>query len=226
LFRGAKVSAPILKFRPGCLTGPIRLDLAVIEAWMLWPENDQAHERSQALQTNISECIKIVLPSLPDDMVRAFIPVTADAPRLADIHKVICKKIQYGLVAGKILLGTLKSISQSPAQASMKEVKKRIAAYKLAGMGEKNIQRQWEKYRRVSHLWAAYLHNGIAENDLAFPCRVDQLRDFAEAADWFRRAGETMRTMQHPKEAILERDECLLFPPEMGLREFPIRVGG
>jgi hypothetical protein len=216
--------APILKFRPGCLSGPIRLDLAIIEAWMLWPENGQAHERSQALQTSISECVKIVLPVLPDDMVRAFIPVTADAPRLADIHKVICKKIEYGLVAGEILLGTLKSISQTPADASMKEVKQRIAGYKIAGMQEKNFQRVWKEYRKVSHLWAAYLYNGNTENDWVFPCRVNQLRDFAEAADWFRRAGETMRTIQHPKEAILERDECLRFPPEMGLRELPINI--
>jgi hypothetical protein len=218
------MTAPILKLRAGCLANPIRLDLAVIETWMLWPENNQARERGRALQTSITECIKTVLPVLPDDMVRAFIPVAAAAPALADIHKVICKKIEYGLVAGEILLGTLKSIGQNPAEASMKEVKQRIAGYKIAGMGEKNIQRQWEKYRKVSHLWAAYLYNGNTEDDWAFPCRVDQLREFAEAADWFRRAGESMRTMQHPKEAILERDECLCFPPEIGLRELPVNV--
>jgi hypothetical protein len=195
---------------------PTRLDLAEIECWMLWPDDEIA--RTDALKASLGRFIKDQIDAglRPSDAMSAVAAVAPDLNRIVESANQKKGLLQRnGRIAGEILYTAIDAPRVDGTRPNLTEIMRGIAlAYKgkRADTNTRAINEIWKTFRPVSHLWAAhlrYLHQGGRN----FPCTVSELPDLLYAADQFRLLGETTKSdPRSPNKAILGVDECLRLP--------------
>jgi hypothetical protein len=195
------VGNPILPLRADCLAGPTRLDVAVLEAVMLWPEDVEKRQRS--IETSLVEFGRLHAKAMDSEGLRALLKEAADAPPLAELQEQSKPRFVQGVLAGMILRELLGLSLLAPERALMKLVLGELAdGFRIAGrlnLSDKTIKNAvWPVFRPVAHLWAASVEINLELNEGAFPCRCDRLLAFLARAEAYRNLGERTRSKQSP----------------------------
>ncbi|MDB5617433.1 hypothetical protein [Tardiphaga sp.] len=213
-----------LALRTGCLDDTSRLDLAVVEAHMLWPDDERARERS--LETaNVQFGVANSL-NLPQYILAGLLPIAAEAAPLTELQEVAKKPFFHGLIAGRVLYGAVRGAMAAADDRSMGRIYGDIAKSIPAAqrLSRKTIENKvWPKYRPVAHFWASYVDHALAKGDTTFPCSIGRLGEFLAVAQAFRRLGETTSTPQSPT-TILRHYDAVGVPANLAVPEIPIRA--
>lgn len=208
---------PILDIRADCLTQPIRLDLAVIEVTMLWPDDIEA--RREALITSRVEELRPSADTLIRSELAELARQAADARPLRDIQKDYLRgdRLIRGSIAGTILRETLGRLEINHNASSMKQIVGELsdAFSKKYRLSVKTIANDvWPTFRPVAHFWAAHLDAALFFDETAFPCQMQHLSDFLARSEGYRMRGEIFRTKQSPT-TVLHAAEMFRLPSHL-----------
>jgi hypothetical protein len=206
-----------LALRRDCLGDTTRLDLAVVEAHMLWPDDERARQRS--IETATVQFGLSISSTFPQQILAGLLPIAAGAAPLPELQESAKKPFFHGILAGRILYGAVRGAIAAAADRSMNLVYDDIAKSIPAAqrLSRKTIENKiWPKYRPVAHFWASYVDHALAKGDSAFPCSVGRLGEFLAVAQAFRRLGETMSTPQSPT-TILKHHDAVGIPAHIAV---------
>jgi hypothetical protein len=194
------------------------LTLAIIEGWMLYPNDQKQRERTfaaakaQHTTNEISNLAKQIGPDTPaiyhtlGDLSQMLTSIVS-APRLADIHEEVRLPYVSGIAAGLILFNVVVRSKLNPKLSGIMHRAKTEAIAALNGVlgvvvSKQTIENEiWKNYRCVAHLWAASVSTGL-NGDTAFPCRLDNIEIFLAEAEAWRREGESLKPLQSPGKVL------------------------
>ena len=212
----------VLDIHQSAIDHPIRLDLAMIEAEMLWPHDDGA--RNRAIKAAFAQQY-IAAAKAQDSMIDAeSAEALHAAPRLVNINEGAEVPFRHGIVAGRILLESVVAASIDYPTSPIPALKRQLAAaFRNDQVSESSINNTiWPRYRSVSHLWAAYLERDYTGNDVEFPCSYKQIGSFIALSEEFRRLGESLRLPKSPTTSILNAADMLRLPISIRLPELQL----
>jgi hypothetical protein len=186
-----------------CLHQPHRLDLAIIEAVMVWP--DDANARSRAIQTSKVEFLRENInyrnhwSEINEVSLFEFV---AGAEPIENIHAEVKKHFVRGYASGFILRETIARIQIGAPDATigasiskMSEIYRRKKDGSGWPLDKKTINNTiWPKYKPVSHFWAAAINYKLQHRSEPFPCEKSRLAQFLEEAEAWRTLGASLRT--------------------------------
>ena len=197
---------------------PSRLDLALIEATMIWPDDEAA--RDDALATCSGEFLRPLIDGLDGPMLKTLAQISLDAPRLQDVQKeATAERFVHGIIAGRILAAAvgcsglgMEITMERAIETAIEPYCYRRPEWKLSPKTVNN--KIWPAFRPVAHLWAATWARHKGQHDREFPCDLDHLPEFLAWAEAFRRLGETTRlTPKSPK--MLRAHQTMRLAPEI-----------
>lgn len=200
------------------LDSPSRLDLAAIEAVMLWP--DDADMRRRWLRAAEIEAVRPHVARLSHAALLHY-TLTCDASpeRLADLQVAAGKRQLEGMALGhrtlRAIAGTGSFQAIDKAYSVMRSNTSLSAG--AARISVSQINKVLPRYRAVLHLWAAWDFMACTEGDLTFPCAVGGLGEFLANADQLRRWGEET-TPRHSDHTIVRPADPVELPPELASR--------
>lgn len=220
-----------LNLAPECLTNPTPLDLDLVGAVMLWP-NDQ-NARENAIQTSAVAFFRKVGADLSKADLVELMHLAADAQPLAQLQDESKIRFEKGVRAGLYLRETV-GLAQLGRHPSMKRQAVRASAA-ITGPAIKPHTFEnhvWPVYRCVAHFWAASLdlnldlNSKTAGNPSAFPCALTDFRVFLARAEGYRELGEHTRAHQAPR-TVLRPGHSIRLPDWFNFRiqpEFELAV--
>jgi hypothetical protein len=209
------MSAPVLDISPDALDRPHRLDLARLEAMMLWPTDPAARETWQCAA--ILEVGAYHLRDMPEELLRQWAADALFAPRIAQLMPHKRKAEIWGRFAGELVLAVLAERERGN-EVKLGEV---ISAICRATKGKYQIEPQTVNnevrpmFRSVVHLWAAYMRT--ADGTGPFPCEVDALPMFLATAEAIRERAHVCR-IKHARNPLMKRGEAVLLPAEVSAK--------
>jgi hypothetical protein len=205
--------ATLVELSKDCLTRTIRFDLAVVEAMMLWPEDEKARERW--LHAAMVREASALGEDLPESHARFSLQLAADTTPLKELKGIAEDRQAHGWVAGAMLHRAVERAavegSVNLGKIAQEVVQASAGLRRQHGMrlSVKTINnRIWPDYRSVAHFWAAYV-TALDEGQKAFPCSIGGLPAFLATAEAYRKAGETVQTKQGP---VMRPGESVLVP--------------
>lgn len=211
----------VLPIDQSSIDNPRRIDVAQIEAVMLWPDDEAERKRSMLLGRCLSERELMKEGRLPLAAIEALADAAVDAPAPSDMANAAADVFVNGIVAGRLLNSAVSAAEQQPADAAIQANVKRISEslYPRWRLRPQTINNSvWPRYRRVSHLWAAF----IFSSDGVFPCRHRDLGTFLATAEAYRELGENTRTRQSPS-TVLRPGESVTLPAGLRLPAVKLR---
>ena len=185
------------------LTAPTRLDVAVIEALMIWPDDE--NNRARAATASFVEYIGDFASELPRELLAMHQKITRRADSIDTIQDEIrndrTERIKRGAVAGSFLYNVIKANALNLEHRSMESVTEKVIA-PFVSSGSKfrrnTFNNQiWSAYRRVAHFWAAWFSSVELGRSLVFPCHYIELREFLSDAEAFRILAKTPGRLAH-----------------------------
>lgn len=220
---------------------PSRLDLSIIENWMLYPHPDESHIRERNIETATLEYCgplrlkELLSPTLQENLFLAALAATPPATIREEKEEPRC----HGIVVGSILRDVIGS-NEINLDASIGSFVKRWGeelSKRKYRVSESTIRNTiWPRMKRVAHFWAARVElvhkNYYAGEWLApvcesesnrFPCQLDQLRDFLAVAEAYRLKGETIRPKRSPTGTVLDPTETLRLPDFLEIAPAPLQ---
>lgn len=210
-----------LELREGWYNNPGRLDLAVIEAEMLWPDKKDIRERY--IQTITVEIAKGIQPTLQFDEgpatedIAFWTKLVTSAKRPEDFQKDAHVRFERGTMAGKVLFDAVGHSLAGVDSVRLGDITKRMVGLLNEDLTKKSTSsfenRIWPIFRPVSHLWAAWLYSAN-ETDWAFPCEASKLKLFLSIAEFFSKKGEGLKTSPKAPSPILRQSESLKLPSQ------------
>lgn len=195
-----------------------RWDAALVEATMLWPDDEQMRWRSlaataAALVASPTDDTPLHLPNSQVDLKRLALFLRM-APRPDEFREDAKARFVWGLSAG-FRLHRAVNFAGNPAMATATQANKDFCD-RLAGTWQirpKTLDNQvWKKFRCVAHLWAAYRDPGRAptfDGPLVQPAGLAVFLDLAER---YRLIGESTRGKQSAG-TVLKPGEAVVLPP-------------
>ncbi len=205
--------APILNLSPDCIDKPTRLDLATVEAMMLWPDDkakrDEAEE-SSVMQEMQSQFRK---GNLPECFIRSLADSALDTRPPAQIQEAAKKRFVQGVAVGRIIRNAITLRDIAPDQAAIGRSVEHVSEilWPEWPLSPKTINNKvLPRFRPVAHFWAVYVDEYI-EGRKTFPCRVRDLSMFLATAEAYRQIGETIRTPRAPS-TVLKPGEAVQIP--------------
>ena len=213
------------------IASPVRLDLAVIEAAMLWPD-DATHRsdfcRAAAIQDGREWALRV-----KDGAILAEIMQNHDRlPDLASLQPGARWHV-HGIIAGKRVVDAVMSAHHSERALRLAEIddnihkdlmqpfEERRNTFPIRPQTLKNKNGPIHRYRPVAHLWAAH-HVAVHEGREGFPCVVDDLPRFLATAEIIRALAETTclpnshHKIMRPGEAVTLPVEVISLLPKVG----------
>jgi hypothetical protein len=203
----------VLPLRFDVLENPTRFDLALIEAWMLWPDDENA--RSEALASAYVESEKQYVTELSGEDLKFFTAIASGAFPPHHIQGRAKDEILHGAIAGMVLREAVGELAIGHKGITLSGVFKRISL----GMSitQKVFDNSlWRRFRPVAHLWAAWLTNALDDDGRDFPCELSGLASFLQTAEDYRMMAENHRTKQS-RTTILRIGEAVGIPLELGI---------
>lgn len=212
---------PVLNLRPAALVRPTRLDLAIVEALMLWPDDEAARERW--LSAAIIDEGKDNIDDMPEHLLRHYTLDALNAPRLADLEPAAGKRHVDGLLAGIVLLNATIYATAAPERAALGKIRQELCdnLHGTYQVQPRTLDNRNE-YRPVAHLWAAYMlacHHG----DRTFPCLISNLAAFLATAEAIREIAEKSRAKKAPA-PIMRPGEAARLPDDVTAALPAIRI--
>ena len=210
---------PIVDCPPDFFSPPSRLDLAWIEARMLWP--DQADRQAETWRTAFVEAVREHMAAgLPIDIdPLALLSIAAEATPLGKLREAAAQPFRHGCAAGWLLLETVWR-AETGRRTRLTSVKATIAkALKLSTSTIDNTA--WATYRAVAHYYAAFLARA-RDGALAFPCAVAGLPHFLARAEHLRQMAETV-IPPHRAAPLLRPGQALILRPPFPLPPSDLR---
>ena len=203
---------PVMDLRAECLRSPTRLDLSVISAFMLWPDDPEKRELAISSATAQFGAALIDTGKMPAIMLSDFARGAVDAPRHAEIQAmaVADRRFEDGILAGFVLMEAVHlhhgdDLAKAALANVLASLWKRNSRQNVSNSKTIN-NRVWKPLRSASPLWAAHLHLNHQDGNDAFPCRRMALPKFLALSEEYRRLGQTLR--QPHATPILAADEA------------------
>jgi hypothetical protein len=199
------VSAPVLELRADCLQNPGRLDVAVVESWMIWPDDEGARDRwvnAALLAEGIDK-----IDHLPVEIARDYAKLAISAPRLSDLqNKHAEHRFTHGLIAGSILF---RAVAPNP-EPTTKIVKDLCEKFRgTIQITPPTIHNAvLPRFRAVMHLFAAHIHATPPTRTI---CRPNDLGRFLATAEAYRELAENTRAPRATR-PLLMPGEALRLP--------------
>lgn len=204
---------PNIPLHQKCIASPTRLDLAAIEAVMLWPDDEAARKKGfdAALARHTADRIS-QLDALPDKAtISDLVSFIADATPIKDIAPTTRRPFRDGLFAGMTLNGVL-GLKDSAATVTLGTAMTRaieaIRTTQLGSFDQSNAEKIWSRMRPVAHLWGACLATAQRRKSADFPCQVRDLPDFIAFADLLLRQGTKHAQAGGRRKFLLDRSEA------------------
>jgi hypothetical protein len=210
----------MLNLRPACIAAPSRMDVAVIEVAMLWPKDGARRDRAlrAAFAQNMIDTDYLPETVTRDDM-RTLMGAIRDAPRIDEIQTDGAAAFKRGARVGSILREAVGLNAAAPHEKiSLKKIKQRFSA-PLPGEKDRGgaaLQKDWDDYRSVASLWAAFLHLRDLLPDEPFPCASPSIIEFLATAAAFQTRGESIHLKQS-KEVLLPKSSSVAIPAWLDL---------
>lgn len=217
---------PVLELRPDCLGNPTKPDLGMIEAVMLFPD-DQEKRREFQISVGVETARGLLVRGFLDPvLLDGFALYAPGSIPLPQINEAAQPRFRDGVIAGALLKNAIGAASYRHERLKMDHVRNDVAraafGKRITGdgrnAGEKTIQNEsWPKFRCVSHFWAAYLDACERRGpESPFPCDIQEVGHFLASAGAFLAAGASTR-FKGARSTILNRAECVAVPPLAGL---------
>lgn len=233
-----------LNLRPDCIESPVPWDSAGIDAAMACPDDED-----RRIQLNNLLSIEVFATQDPNQYTKErlyeTIRMALDIPFSREsMQKEMTTRCEHGIVAGLILLHTIRFSKLKGGPVSSDEIRKfvlnelnesmRVLRVTTSMSQVENVI--WPNYRPAAHLWAAkaWLHSMNNPGDpirtdldwlRPFPVPLAELGYFLGLSEWFRKQGEQLRahrsavTVLIPGEAIVAPDSIRI--PEIGVEFLP-----
>jgi hypothetical protein len=212
----------MLALDPSCLTAPTQVDLDKIKAAMLWPNDED--RRHRALKAAYAQHL-IDANGLPDpktmnaEELRELVVLMRSAGTIEAFADSIVLAFRRGVSAGYALCEAVGLSLLSPeTPVSLRPIKEKFSASVSGETSRKpaTMQADWDEYRSVASLWAAYVHRIDGNGKEPWPCALTEIGEFLSIAECFRRQAEAVR----PKQAnrpLLTPGESVLLPASINL---------
>jgi hypothetical protein len=217
-------ASTILDLRSDVLASPTRLDIAVIEAAMLWPDDPEMQDN--AIRSAFVELSYSIVDQLSPQQKSEVISVAREALPIRTLMAEV-KKSRFikGVIVGSVLHGILVKLSLDPENASKKSIITACIApfqeTKNSGylrISEKTFDNDvWPRFKSVAHFWAAAFKAQKFDGGRAFPCDLANLAAFLSDAEFYRLEGERARTWK-AKEPILREGDAIMLPKSLGIK--------
>jgi hypothetical protein len=194
---------------------PTLVKMGILAAYMLFPEDRDAALRRRCIQMFQTDYLVESIQSggslKPSEMVQALISAR-DGFSQTEFQKVFNELKSVGYSAGMHLYNSTMAANRGEKRAKADSLKKLYTAKTgRSATNSKHPNREWERYRPASTLWAA--HICIYEEPKVFPCERSDVDKLIHYADAFRRAAETIKTSNG--KPILEPGDAFRVPEEM-----------
>lgn len=202
---------PELQLREGWWRTPTALDVLAVARVMLWPSPSPAETR--AVSAKIFD-IGVKAGTLGAPASLEDLDALAAIPKMTEVESDVMDAAKKGTIAGFLLLRMVRAARKGEA-VSMESAKIDLASFYVAKFNErvslKSIDNNiWPKYRRVSHLWAAWLDYMRAAR---VPVdRASDLPHFLSAAQWFLRQGLAVTPNQSKYGTVLKAGQIVAIP--------------
>lgn len=195
----------VLNLRSDVLKNPTRLDLEIIGAAMLFPDDENKRIRCEEAAGAL---LAIDALGKDADAVPLFVRFAAEEIRNEAIARyrkgMICSAFTLHELIGRESLGlgapTIRSIFDNLSKKD---------ALANGTFSKKSFDANWAMFRPVAHFWVSHFYFGPE-----FPCNLSDLRQFLELAESFRIAGENTRTFRSPV-LVLDPADTVKLPPEL-----------
>ncbi len=211
----------MIDFRPDLLKTAIRLDLGYIEVGMLWPDDEAARARAcKAVFAENFVANAEPIGALPHTRGE-FANIVRWLRKTPQIDNQLSRdRAKQGATAGVVLMAAVDRHSLNPTMAGLGRNKQAVA--KVVGVSVSTIENvYWPRFKAVVHLWAAFLQRARESRDVVFPCKLNDLGMFLAVAEYYRRAGETIRPPQ-ARGTILAPGVALAIPIELPMIEMTV----
>jgi len=205
----------ILDLEPDCATSPIRPDLAIVEAMMLWPDDEAMRETATATAMMVASRDLLRQGRLPQVWTPVLADLALDATPPAQMQEAAKARFVEGQVTGVIVYSAIAGRDfDHPHGGAMRRYIKAAS---------KAVYPEWRlmpgtinthvlpRFRPVAHLWAAWYCEAREQDKPLFPCRTRDLPVFLARAEWFREAGESTR-LPHAPTTVLRPGEAVVIP--------------
>jgi hypothetical protein len=210
---------------PECIDHPTRLDLAEIEAVMLWPNSDVESDGAAATSASAYFIERHELFVDPV-MSRCLAELAFRAKPLSDVQQSARPRFVDGLIAGQILYLAFERSARKSRDASMSVIYADVVAYfePARKIKTKTIENAiWKPYRPVAHLWAAFITLHGKDKSYPFPCRAGDLPAFLGTAEAFRKWGEATKLRMSPT-TVLRPGDAVTVPDNIRVPDFSLTL--
>lgn len=203
--------------------------LARLQGWMLWP-SDPARRMENVLAAQVEHLIDTI-----DEIAAVEGPDSPAGISLADLSSIIEyahsvanwrtqvdeveRHFEYGYASGSIVCHVIEAWLKNPKMSGIQRAKRLAVAAsskrRSARITIKTIEDPvWRRYRRVAHLWCAFIARATVLGDRAFPCRLEDVENFLATAEFFRQTGEGIQPPQS-RGTLLRNGETLCIPEDI-----------
>jgi hypothetical protein len=209
---------PFLPIDHTIASSPSRTHLSLIGSWMLWPDDE-----AKRLDAVTSEVVAMGRDlqrrgRLDRDALGLLLELAAEAKPVGQSFEL--EPYKHGMMAGHMLMAAIggKDPEGKPLtlDAIGKLLRKKFAPRR--GSETSFVHTVWQRYRRVSHLWAAHVQMDMGNErrrSLVFPCALSDVIEFLSLSEDWRRKGESTKTAPRSPSTILKPGECVRVPGTM-----------
>jgi hypothetical protein len=208
---------PFLPIDSSVVFNPNRTHLALIESWMLWP-----HDEVLRLEAYKSAVVTFARDhkqqmKLDPSIFEELFDLTAEARPLHRIAELAEDPFRDGFMAGNILIVALEGRDEKGNRLKLGDIhdKLRKLFARQKGDNSKFVNSIWQKYRPVSHLWAAHITLAGSNSKYAFPCELKDVIEFLWVSEEWRQRGEATKSAPKAPSTILIPGKCVRTPEAM-----------
>jgi hypothetical protein len=210
---GEAIEIPI-----SCIDFPTELSVIVLQTYMLFPDAPAA--RAKALKIFERELAR----RQRRNNTAVFVDTAEEKSNtmaLKQLQHSLREEFERAMATGFILIRIVQesALDRSSEDARMKTIKAKMSGFfKIIEISPKTFENTvWNKYRKVSHFWAAFVSMAWFDPATVFPCTFERLPDFLAIAEEFRRRGETAKKTWKSPDYVLTPGECFTLPKDLEL---------
>lgn len=235
-------SPPLLHVADLANRAPTSVDVARVQALMLWPD-DLAAQVSWVNACVVADLETMDLDDLDAPELRVLVGILLKSPpRMADLQPLTHRPTIIGMAAGYEVLRGLDAAKSGlydapfsentgknawstradvePSRVKFADLINRtvhpIVDGRQLAISVSTLNKELPRFRPVAHLWAAYEWAGRHEPN-GFPCSVRGLGQLLADADWIRRHGAELKTHPKSRGSIIDDRAAYRVPPGLDL---------